>query len=95
MDLVGLAVSGDAWEYPLWVILEDQLPEIRHVMVENPSSVYEEQTEGVPDGIFSNRKIANETGRFTYHKQRYYLVYENGDWQFFMRAVNPSTPLPE
>jgi hypothetical protein len=95
MDLIGLAISGDAWEYPLWVILEDELPEIRHVLVENPTAVYEYQTFGVPDGIFSNRQIADETGRFVYRKQRYYLVYENGDWQFFMRAVNPLIPLPE
>lgn len=36
---VGLVLAGEGWEYPLWVLLQQQAPvKIRHVAVENPSA---------------------------------------------------------
>jgi hypothetical protein len=34
---VGLILSGDAWEYPWWVLLEGQGFRLEHVQVNNPS----------------------------------------------------------
>ena len=49
---VGLFLQQDSYEYPIWQALEGHVGEIRHVLVENESAVYE--VEGfTPDVILS------------------------------------------
>ena len=56
--------SGDAWEYPMWRILQDQEPEMRHVLVGNETRVFE-RSAWQPEGIVSNRARAGGTAQIT------------------------------
>lgn len=50
---IGLILQQDSYEYPIWQALNGHTGEIRHILVENESSVYEK--EGFfPDAIISS-----------------------------------------
>jgi hypothetical protein len=68
---VGLAFSEDDWEYPLHALLDRQcpaVPEIDHVLVQNPSAVLAKPL-FKPDVIISSRGRPYETlGTVTYNQ---------------------------
>lgn len=72
---VGLIIDNGKYEYPLWQQLEEKEIYIRHIMVENASSQYEDAN-FIPDYIISSR-MASET--LEYHGQVYYLQKECED----------------
>ncbi|MCM1146197.1 MAG: glycosyltransferase family 39 protein [Clostridium sp.] len=72
---VGLLIGAIDYEFPLWQQLEEKEVCIRHIMVENISSRYEDAA-FVPDYIISSRTSA-ET--LEYHGQMYYLQKECKD----------------
>lgn len=88
MQTVGLALSGDAWEYPLWVMQEESRPAMHAIMVENATQPLE-NSRLRPDGIISNRLHNNNGHPISYHGVSYYLTYANGDWELYLPVTVP------
>lgn len=66
---IGLLLQQDSYEYPVWQALKGQVGEIRHVLVENESSVYE-IADFMPDAILSSADQGEvvEYDQEDYHK---------------------------
>lgn len=66
---IGLLLQQDSYEYPVWQALKGQVGEIRHVLVENESSVYE-IADFMPDAILSSTDQGEvvEYAQEDYHK---------------------------
>lgn len=87
VEKLGWATSGDAWEYPMWRILQDQEPEMRHVLVGNETRVFE-RSAWQPEGIVSNRAGLVALPRLQCHGRNYYRTYTDGQWAFFLPEPN-------
>lgn len=88
MQTVGLALSGDAWEYPLWVMQGAATPSMHAIMVENATKKLE-NSRLQPDGIISNRLHSNGGQPISYHGVSYYLTYASGDWEMYLPVITP------
>ena len=66
---IGLLLQQDSYEYPVWQALKGHVGEIRHVLVENESSVYE-IADFMPDAILSSTDHGEvvEYDQEDYHK---------------------------
>lgn len=73
---IGLIISGDGYDYPLWLMLRKDYPEakLRHLIKENASDV----TQKAPDCIFMIERDVLEIGEtFEYAGIVYTCVYKN------------------
>lgn len=59
MGKIGLIISGDSYEYPIWQRLEGYVGGIWHVAVENESAGYE-RTDIHPDGVITTSDLGQE-----------------------------------
>lgn len=62
-ELIGIVCMEDDYEYPIYYMLKRSADRIRHIMVSNETSVYED-IEYVPECIISTIDLGNST---TYH----------------------------
>ena len=67
-------------------ILQDQEPEMRHVLVGNETRVFE-RSAWQPEGIVSNRAGLVALPRLQCHGRNYYRTYTDGQWAFFCRNL--------
>ena len=73
---IGLIISGDGYDYPLWLMLRKDYPEakLRHLIKENASDV----TQKTPDCIFMIERDVLEVGEtFEYAGVVYTCAYKN------------------
>lgn len=73
---IGLIISGDGYDYPLWLMLRKDYPEakLRHLIKENASDV----TQKAPDCIFMIERDVLEVGEtFEYAGVVYTCAYKN------------------
>ena len=73
---IGLIISGDGYDYPLWLMLRKDYPEakLRHLIKENASDV----TQKTPDCIFMIERDVLEIGEtFEYAGVVYTCAYKN------------------
>ena len=72
---IGLAIDEGTWEYPIWAQLYGQAGYIRHIMIENETSAYED-INFIPDYIVSSREPEDV---IYYHDAKYCLQEECRD----------------
>ncbi len=73
---IGLIISGDGYDYPMWLMLRKDYPEakLRHLIKENASDV----TQKAPDCIFMIERDVLEVGEtFEYAGVVYTCAYKN------------------
>lgn len=73
---IGLIISGDGYDYPLWLMLREDYPEakLRHLIKENASDV----TQKAPDCIYMIERDVLEVGEtFEYAGVVYTCAYKN------------------
>lgn len=86
MQNVGWVVTGDTWEYPMWVLLDDvKNLRMEHILVQNASAKWEDR-DFIPDGIINKTIAPDSIGRIYYHGYAYQMVYENSPWMFMQRV---------
>lgn len=86
MHSVGWAITGDTWEYPMWVLLQDTYRlRMEHIMVNNKTAMYEDST-FVPDGIINTILQPDSVNRIYFHGNAYQTVYENDTWKFMQKV---------
>lgn len=86
MKNVGWVVTGDTWEYPMWVLLDDvKNLRMEHILVQNASAKWEDP-DFIPDGIINKTIAPDSIGRIYYHGNAYQMVYENSPWMFMQRV---------
>lgn len=76
---VGIKLNGVNYEYPIWWMLKENDIEIRHILVENASGIYEDETY-IPEYIILENGIAD--GHITVHGQEYHELEEFVDNQY-------------
>lgn len=77
---IGLLTNEISFEYPLWAMLLDENITIKHINVNNSTSIYE-NSEFIPDCIFVNGRYPEEV--FSYHDVEYHKS-EIGDDNFYL-----------
>lgn len=83
---IGLLLSGDSWEYPMWMLLGDvEGLQMQHILVKNASGMYEDNNY-IPDGIINKIQQPDSLNRIYYHNTAYRIVYENGSWMFMEKV---------
>lgn len=90
---IGLITSGDAWQYPFWILMQQKEElEIQQIMVKNASakieSAYPYRT-FIPDVIISNTINNTDTLSLPYQNSIYILVYKNENWSLYKNAGLP------
>ena len=90
---VGLVTSGDAWQYPFWILLQDRDDlVIQQVMVNNASAKIESSSQYntfIPDVIISNKINNEDTLTLPYKSNIYILAYKNETWSLYKNAKSP------
>ena len=76
---LGIKLNGVNYEYPIWWMLKENDIEIRHILVENASGIYEDETY-IPEYIILGNGIAD--GHITVHGQEYHELEEFVDNQY-------------
>lgn len=83
---IGWYVSGDAWEYPMWVLLQDEHGlKMEHTLVQNKTNHGDGMNDQsmIPDGIISNIQLTDSVEQSLF--SNYYLTYKNEPWRFYIR----------
>jgi 4-amino-4-deoxy-L-arabinose transferase-like glycosyltransferase len=84
---IGWAVMGDAWEYPMWKLLEEEKPlRMQHILVTNQTAtLLTEQpfASFIPDGIISTSVEPDSLGQMHYKGRDYFLVYSGNGLKFY------------
>ena len=73
---IGLIISGDGYDYPLWLMLRSKYPEakLRHLIMEDAA----DSSQKAPDCIFMIERDVLEVGEiFEYAGTTYTCVYQN------------------
>ena len=73
---IGLIISGDGYDYPLWLMLRSEYPEakLRHLIMEDAA----DPSQKAPDCIFMIERDVLEVGEiFEYAGTTYTCVYQN------------------
>lgn len=73
---IGLIISGDGYDYPLWLMLRNEYPEakLRHLIMEDAADPAQE----APDCIFMIERDVLEVGEtFEYAGTTYTCIYQN------------------
>ena len=87
---IGLVTSGDAWQYPFWILLQPKEDlEIQQIMVKNASAKIESDypyRTFIPDVIISNTINNVDTLNLPYKNSIYILVYKNDNWSLYKNA---------
>ncbi|MBP8755002.1 MAG: glycosyltransferase family 39 protein [Chitinophagales bacterium] len=83
---IGWIISGDSWEYPMWVLLNDETHlRMEHILVKNATQKFEDAS-FIPDGIINKMIEPDSLGRIYYHNTIYQVVYENDPWMFMQKV---------
>lgn len=83
---IGWVISGDSWEYPMWVLLNDETHlRMEHILVKNATQKFEDAS-FIPDGIINKMIAPDSLGRIYYHNAAYQVVYENDPWMFMQKV---------
>lgn len=90
---VGFVTSGDAWQYPFWILLQhSENLVIQQVMVNNASAKIESSSQYntfIPDVIISNKINNEDTLTLPYKSNIYILAYKNETWSLYKNAKSP------
>lgn len=73
---IGLIISGDGYDYPLWLMFHDEYPEgnLRHIIAESGG----EQNQDAPEAILMVERDALSVGdTYEYGGQIYVCIYVN------------------
>lgn len=82
---VGLVLSGDSYEYPIWQRLNGSVELINHVMVVNESAQYEER-DFIPECIISTKVMGDE---IEYNKSVYKQnAISKGNSELWLYEIN-------
>lgn len=73
---IGLIITGDEWEYPLFALLENSHVRIIHLDVDNDSSMYSESDQGI-NLIIAINKPKRES--WVINNKEYYRAWTNGN----------------
>ncbi len=90
---IGFVTSGDAWQYPFWLLLQQMEDlKIQQIMVKNASakieSSYSYRTY-IPDVIISNTINSVDTVTLPYKDNVFILIYKNENWSLYKNAASP------
>ncbi|MFN3940537.1 MAG: hypothetical protein ACK4IY_08105, partial [Chitinophagales bacterium] len=86
MQNIGWIITGDTWEYPMWVLLRDiDNLHMEHILVQNASAQWED-SDFIPDGIINKTIMPDSVDRIYYHGNAYQLIYANNPWMFLQRV---------
>ena len=93
-DSVGLLISGDGYDYPLWLIFRQKLPGIRlkHILLED--TTYNSSGSDLPAYILQIERGTLATGdSLTYKGQKYTCIFvsSNGEDGIFQTTGNQET----
>lgn len=85
MKKIGLVISGNSYEYPIWQYLEGHTESIQHVAVENESAKYERE-DVIPDGIITTSDLGEN---YSLRGKKYVRVSQCSDNQnLYLYAIN-------
>lgn len=79
---VGIMSSEDAYEYPLWAMLQDETIILQHISIENVTQK-NENAEFIPECIFVNAREVTGTS-FRYHETEYVKSNIGDDTTYLM-----------
>lgn len=82
---VGLKISENSYEYPLWALLSDMNIIINGVTVENETSIYED-ADFIPDCIFVDKEAGIE--EYEYHGINYVHINVGDDYTYLLVREN-------
>lgn len=82
---VGLKISENSYEYPLWALLSDMNIIINGITVENETSIYED-ADFIPDCIFVDKEVGIE--EYEYHRINYVHINVGDDYTYLLVREN-------
>lgn len=87
---IAWVVTADAWEYPMWVLLQNEKNiTMQHVLVNNPTKKLETEeafAAFMPDAIITTTLEPDSLGQVHYKNADYFQTYKSDKWKLYVKT---------